>query len=163
MISPRVVTGGGAILHLRCVTKRALSSQGSVQVPPAPAWSVKDLRLDPSFQSSHDKISNDELTVLARRCLIDVSRLCTERRDRLRTDISGVMRCASVLLESKSDISQLADAAIYDTPRGLSKTPIRVACEDSAAATICEEPSITQLKSVRRKMNQSHHFEVRVG
>ena len=161
-----MVTGGGAILHLRCVTKRALSSQGSsgssVQVPPAPAWSIRDLRLDPSFQPSHDKISNEELTVLARRCLIDVSRLCPERKDRLRTDIAGVMRCASVLLESKSDISKLADEAIYDSPRGLSKMPIRDACGDSAA-TICDDESITRTKSVRRRMNQSHHFEVRVG
>ena len=162
MISPRMVTGGGAIRHLRCATKRAWSSQGGVQVPPAPAWSVRDLRLDPSFPSSHDKISNEELTVLARRCLIDVSRLSTERRDRLRTDIAGVMRCASVLLESKSDTSELTDAAIYDSPRGLSKTPVRVACEDTAAR-ICEDQSITRTESVRRKMNRSHHFEVRVG
>lgn len=125
----------------------------AVQVPPPPSWSVRDLRLSPSDNDGDDvgggKISEEELATLARRCLIDIRRLSPERRDNLRIHVAGIMRCASVLLESKEllrrrgeedavggimmmndcdgreKMNQLADEEIYDAPRGLTKMPIR--------------------------------------
>lgn len=107
----------------------------AVQVPPPPSWSVRDLRLSsPTDQDNDDdvsssgKISEDELATLARRCLIDVRQLSSERRDKLRIHVAGIMRCASVLLES-NELSrvrnQLTDEEVYDIPRGLTKMPIR--------------------------------------
>lgn len=123
----------------------------AVQVPPPPSWSVRDLRLSPSDNDNDDggggKISEEELATLARRCLIDVRRLSSERRDNLRIHVAGIMRCASVLLESKEllrrsgedavdgimiyacdgreKMNQLTDEEVYDAPRGLTKMPIR--------------------------------------
>jgi len=107
----------------------------AVQVPPPQSWSVRDLRLSsPTDQDDDDdvsdcgKISEDELATLARRCLIDVRQLSSERRDKLRIHVAGIMRCASVLLES-NELSrvrnQLTDEEVYDVPRGLTKMPIR--------------------------------------
>ena len=112
-----------------------------MQVPPPPSWSVGELRLS-STDDDDDKISEEELATLARRCLIDVRRLSPERRDRLRTHVSGIMRCASVLLDANNlDIddgnnslngddgmqqgNKLTDAEVYDAPRGLKKMPVR--------------------------------------
>ena len=124
----------------------------AVQVPPPPSWSVRDLRLSPSDNDGDDvgggKISEEELATLARRCLIDIRRLSPERRDNLRIHVAGIMRCASVLLESKELFrrrgeedavggimmtacdgrekrNQLSDEEVYDAPRGLAKMPIR--------------------------------------
>lgn len=122
----------------------------AVQVPPPPSWSVRDLRLSHSDNDNDDgggKISEEELATLARRCLIDVRQLSSERRDNLRMHVAGIMRCASVLLESKELLrrtgedavdgiminacdgrektNQLTDEEVYDAPRGLTKMPIR--------------------------------------
>eukprot|EP00986_Skeletonema_menzelii_P007874 scaffold3131_cov187-Skeletonema_menzelii.AAC.9 len=108
----------------------------AIQVPPPPSWSVSELRLNSTDDTNPEKISDEELATLARRCLIDVRRLTPERRDQLRVDIAGIMRCASVLLDSKklgidgdnsdaSPDSSLTDQEIYDDPRGLGRMPLR--------------------------------------
>eukprot|EP00984_Skeletonema_dohrnii_P033306 scaffold29417_cov72-Skeletonema_dohrnii-CCMP3373.AAC.2 len=116
------------------------SSQGippnAIQVPPPPSWSVSELRLSSTDDTKPDKISEEELATLARRCLIDVRRLSPDRRDQLRVDIAGIMRCASAMLDSKklgidgdnNDASfdnTLTDQEVYDDPRGLGRMPLR--------------------------------------
>ena len=106
----------------------------TVQVPPPPSWSISELRLI-SGEDDANQLSEEELVVLARRCLIDVRRLSEERREQLRIDVAGIMRCASVLLDVKdltmdSDCSettsrQLSDVDIYDAHRCLTKIPVR--------------------------------------
>mmetsp|Transcript_24518 Transcript_24518/g.46988 ORF Transcript_24518/g.46988 Transcript_24518/m.46988 type:complete len:233 (-) Transcript_24518:316-1014(-) len=107
------------------------NSPNAIQVPPPPSWSVRELRLAPT-DDDNDKISDEELATLARRCLIDVRRLSPERRDRLQLHVAGIMRCASVLLENKNldddggDVrGDLTEEEIYDAPRGLKKIPVR--------------------------------------
>ena len=143
----------------------------TVQVPPPPSWSVSELRLS---TTEDDKISNEELGTLARRCLIDVRRLSPERRDKLRVHVGGIMKCASVLLDSTdlehvddkndreynlSDI--LTDEKVYDEPRGLSKMPIRndggsdKESDEWTRNDSDESKAIFQNKSVQSKMVKS--------
>ena len=110
----------------------------AIQVPPPPSWSVSELRLNSADDDTkQDKISEEELATLARRCLIDVRRLSPDRRDQLRVDIAGIMRCASVLLDSEKlggsdgdnghvgSNNRLSDQEVYDHPRGLGRMPLR--------------------------------------
>ena len=113
------------------------NAPNAIQVPPPPSWSVSELRLSSTDDTKPDKISEEELATLARRCLIDVRRLSPDRRDQLRVDIAGIMRCASVMLDSKKlgidgdnnvDASldnTLTDQEVYDDPRGLGRMPLR--------------------------------------
>ncbi|KAL7485581.1 hypothetical protein ACHAW6_011172 [Cyclotella cf. meneghiniana] len=147
-----------------------------VLIPPPPSWSVEELRLTASAISSGDEakteqISEEELATLARRCLIDVRRLSPDRRSQLRTDIAGIMRCASVLLDSKlhseGDSSDtLSDTDIYDAPRGQTRIPIRRDENYDHKAIECvikkdrgdyweesdESKALMQSKTVREKM-----------
>ena len=126
-----------------CHQNQKSATTAKVQVPPPPSWSVAELRLTSSTKNEDDKISNHELAILARRCLIDIRRLSPERREKLRTHVCGIMRCASVLLDSRhfdniantdnnneqsssnSTNSSLTDEQIYDAPRGLTQMPTR--------------------------------------
>ena len=149
------------------------SAHHSIPVPPPPTWSISELRLISGEDETEEKLSEEELATLARRCLIDVRRLSPERRDQLRTDVAGIMRCASVLLDVKdldvrcdgSTHDELSGEAIYDAPRGLTKIPIRRderSDEDSGndrsdngARTwgdARESRSVLQSGSVQRKM-----------
>jgi hypothetical protein len=107
-------------------TRSNHTTKAPVLVPPPPSWSVNDLRLT---ASTDDIISKEELATLARRCLIDVRLLSEERRDQLRKDVAGIMRCASVLLDAKmvdgEAANELSDVEVYDAPRGLTKMPLR--------------------------------------
>ena len=144
----------------------------AVQVPPPPSWSVSELRLS---TTEDDKISNEELATLARRCLIDVRRLSPERRDKLRVHVGGIMKCASVLLDSTNYLDHvgdknnrdcnpsdiLTDEKVYDAPRGLSKIPIRNdrgnnnEDGDWTINDSDESKAIFQNKSVQSKMVKS--------
>jgi hypothetical protein len=112
----------------KCNNKHANTPESnSVVVPPPPSWSISELRLI-SGNDDADQLSEEELSTLARRCLIDVRRLSPERREQLRKDVAGIMRCASVLLDVKDmddELKDLSDVDIYDAPRGLTKIPIR--------------------------------------
>lgn len=153
-----------------------------VQVPPLPSWSVKELRLTSSVdEEDNSKISNEELATLARRCLIDIRRLTPERRDKLRVQCGGIMRCASVLLDSRnsdvndihtdnstihninssgSDDKILTDEDIYDTPRGLTKLPIRDDTKNDWKNDSIESKAIFQNKSVQSKMIKTNNGEL---
>jgi hypothetical protein len=152
----------------------------AVQVPPTPSWSVRDLRLTPIDDDDGDddcKISEEELATLARRCLIDVRRLSPERRDELRAHVAGIMRCASVLLKSKTlrvvdeegdsgleGPGDLTDEEVYDAPRGLTKMPIRIERDgevgDWALNDSGESKAILRGDSVRSKMVKSDDDEM---
>ena len=113
---------------------QSIDNSITVEVPPPPSWSISELRLI-SGEDDSNKLSEEELAVLARRCLIDVRRLSAERREQLRTDVAGIMRCASVLLDVKdltldsecteTNSKQPSDVDIYDAPRGLTKILVR--------------------------------------
>ena len=148
------------------------NAPNSIPVPPPPTWSISELRLI-SGEDETDKLSEEELATLARRCLIDVRRLSPERREQLRIDVAGIMRCASVLLDVKdldveydgSTTEALTEEDIYDAPRGLTKIPIRRderidhdsgdAQSDTDAHTWNddgESRAVLQSDSVRKKM-----------
>jgi hypothetical protein len=158
-------------------------ASNAIQVPPPPSWSVSELRLSSTDDAEADKIiSEEELAVLARRCLIDVRRLSPERRDQLRVDIAGIMRCASVLLDSKNlsidadgdgdnnnASNTLTDQEIYDNPRGLGRMPVRRntdskhVLDDWRIKGSKESKAILDMKSVKTKMvikDNERFFEV---
>ena len=170
--------------HFICTTPichQKHSTTNKVQVPPPPSWSVKELRLTSTVgEEDNSKISNEELATLARRCLIDIRRLTPERRDKLRVQCGGIMRCASVLLDSRnsdvndihtdnstihninssgSDDKILTDEDIYDTPRGLTKLPIRDDTKNDWMNDSNESKAIFQNKSVKSKMIQTNDGE----
>ena len=142
----------------------------AIQVPPPPSWSVSELRLRSNDDTEADKIiSEEELAVLARRCLIDVRRLSPERRDQLRVDIAGIMRCASVLLDAKNIDGDLTGQEIYDNPRGLGRMPVRRntdskhVLDDWRTKGSKESKAILNMKSVKTKMvtkDNERFFEV---
>lgn len=142
----------------------------AIQVPPPPSWSVSELRLSSTDDTEADKIISEvELAVLARRCLIDVRRLSPERRDQLRVDIAGIMRCASVLLDAKNIDGDLTDQEIYDNPRGLGRMPVRRnmgskhVLDDWRIKGSKESKAILNMKSVKTKMvtkDNERFFEV---
>jgi len=128
---------------------------------------VKELRLT---SDEDDKISNEELAALARRCLIDVRRLSPERRDRLRVHVAGIMRCASVLLDARNaDVenggNDLTDEDVYDAPRALGKIPVRTdddirddgseKDDEWQSNDASESRAVMQSENVRSKMVQS--------
>eukprot|EP00985_Skeletonema_marinoi_P006195 scaffold2690_cov168-Skeletonema_marinoi.AAC.1 len=152
----------------------------AIQVPPPPSWSVSELRLSSTDDTKPDKISEEELATLARRCLIDVRRLSPDRRDQLRVDIAGIMRCASVMLDSKklgidgdnNDASldnTLTDQEVYDDPRGLGRMPLRRNSLDNEQRDEWklngsqESKAIMKMNSVKAKMvvdNDEGYFSV---
>ena len=151
-------------------TATALNPPNSIQVPPEPSWSVNELRL--TSNNEDDKISEQELATLARRCLIDIRRLSPERREKLQIHVGGIMRCASVLLDSRHlDIENnnnqdedggddLSDEEVYDAPRGLKKIPIRRESDvdgedDWSLRGSGESQAVMQSKSVLSKMIKS--------
>ena len=110
--------------HASCSNSNSLPHKHPevAQIPPPPSWSTVELRLS-SHTDEIDKISNQELAILSRRCLIDVRRLSLESRDRLRIHVAAIMRCASVLCNANRLGSN--NENIYDAPRGLSRVPVR--------------------------------------
>ncbi|KAL7468792.1 hypothetical protein ACHAXS_009025 [Conticribra weissflogii] len=138
----------------------ATASKDPVLVPPPTSWSVRDLRLTSSTaDGTPQTISEEELDTLARRCLIDVRRLSSGRRDRLRKDIAGIMRCASVLLDATSlhnhENNKMTDVDIYDAPRGLGKLPIRRDDDgngDDWVRDSGESRAVMKGESVKRKL-----------
>lgn len=85
------------------------SSDGAPVRIPEPTWSIADLRLTSSSSSdarAEDRgergVTDAELEILARRCLIDVSRLPPLNRESLRESLADIMRCVSVLVSDKA-------------------------------------------------------------
>jgi hypothetical protein len=92
--------------------------------------------------------------------------------------VGGIMRCASVLLESRhlnstkdgrdvdDDVCQsngLTDEEVYDSPRGLTKMPIRSENEDDNDWKMYdskETKAIMQNRSVRSKMIKSDNGDL---
>ena len=175
--------------HFICTTtptchQNHSTTNNKVPVPPPPSWSVKELRLTSTVdEEDNSKISNEELAALARRCLIDIRRLTPERRDKLRVQCGGIMRCASVLLDSRNlDVNDIhtdnssiqndninssgsddkiltTDEDVYDTPRGLTKIPIRDDTKNDWKNDSIESKAIFQNKSVQSKMIQTNDGE----
>ena len=174
IILPRKRTSNACWLSSSTSSSRDCNSSdapNAIQVPPPPSWSVSELRLSSTDDTKPDKISEEELAVLARRCLIDVRHLSAERRDQLRVDVAGIMRCASVLLDSKNlgidgDMNNpdgaLTDQEIYDNPRGLGRMPVR-RNSDWQLKGSKESKAIMNMKSVKTKMvikDDEKFFEV---
>lgn len=92
---------------------------------PAPTWSVEELNLHSSKNSSINVIQDEELNLLSQRCLIDLNQFSDEERQDLKTDLGKMMKCISLVCES--DMKELSEEEIYDVPRGFDERncPVR--------------------------------------
>jgi Asp-tRNA(Asn)/Glu-tRNA(Gln) amidotransferase C subunit len=89
---------------------------------PAPTWSLKDLNLT----ALTEPVSEEELQTLAKRALIDVSRI--EDTQGLRQDLANMMH---YLEQVKSiDLPDMTAEEIYDAPRNLTAAPVRTSTDD---------------------------------
>jgi hypothetical protein len=104
------------------VASRFSSSEGPSDDIPEPTWSIKDLQLS----SSKDPVSIEELERLARKSLLDVSKL--QDPYSLRKDLANMLHC----LEQVRDVNlpDLSDAEVYDVPRGVTSAPLRNSRDD---------------------------------
>lgn len=92
---------------------------------PAPTWSVEELNLNSSKNSSINVIQDDELNLLSQRCLIDLDQFSDEERQDLKNELGKMMKCISLVCET--DTKELSEKEIYDVPRGFDKRycPVR--------------------------------------
>ena len=81
---------------------------------PKPTWSINELNLQ--SKSDRPTITDDELDVLAHRCLIDVKNLSDEKRMKLKLELGNIMRCISLVCES--NLPERSEEEKYDLPRG---------------------------------------------
>ena len=91
---------------------------------PQPTWSLKDLKLTAKDQDNEQEginITDEELKILSRRCLINVDHFSPEKRKQLKADLANIMTCTSLLcnlnLEKFGDDLLKEDETIYDSPR----------------------------------------------
>ncbi|GFH45164.1 hypothetical protein CTEN210_01638 [Chaetoceros tenuissimus] len=109
-------------------SRRSLASKIRVRCfsrIPAPTWSVEELNLNSSKNSSINVIQDDELNLLSQRCLIDLNHFSDEERQDLKNDLGKMMKCISLVCET--DTKELSEEEIYDVPRGFDETycPVR--------------------------------------
>jgi Asp-tRNA(Asn)/Glu-tRNA(Gln) amidotransferase C subunit len=84
---------------------------------PSPTWSLKDLNLT----ASTEPVSEEELQTLAKRALIDVTRI--EDTQGLRQDLANMMHYLEQV--QSVDLPDMTTEEIYDAPRNLTAAPVR--------------------------------------
>jgi hypothetical protein len=89
----------------------------SYKLPP-PTWSLKDLNLT----SDGPPLSEEELHVLAKRALIDVSNM--KDTESLRRDLANMLHCLKQVHSVEVEDEALSDEDIYDAPRNLTGAPV---------------------------------------
>jgi len=101
-------------------------------VPP-PTWSMNDLHLEATPGQEQPTIRDDELDILAQRCLIDVQQLSEQERNELKIGVGKIMKCISLVCETDigSDADSLTEEEMYDSPRGFHKISCPVRSERS--------------------------------
>ena len=88
---------------------------------PKPTWSLKDLKLTPKDRDEGINVTDEELKILSRRCLINVDHFSPEKRKQLKADLANIMTCTSLLcnldLKKFGDNLLKEEENIYDSPR----------------------------------------------
>ena len=94
---------------------------------------MTDLHLDEAKRTGQEQptIPDEELDILAQRCMIDVQQLSEQERSELRVEVGKIMKCislvcdANIAIESSSSSSSssvsssfLTEEEMYDSPRG---------------------------------------------
>ena len=87
------------------------------QVPP-PTWSMNDLHLEATKHTAGEipTIQDEELDILAQRCLLDVQRLSEQERTELKVELGKIMQCISLVCETNG--ASVTEVEMYDLPRG---------------------------------------------
>ena len=80
---------------------------------PAPTWSVEELNLNSSKNSSINVIQDDELNLLSQRCLIDLDQFSDEERQDLKNELGKMMKCISLVCETDTKFQELAKSATF--------------------------------------------------
>jgi hypothetical protein len=105
----------------RTIASQSFSTDKETLIPP-PTWSLQDLELS----SSKEPVSMQELERLARKSLLDVSKL--EDTDALRRDLSNMLHCLEQVRDT--ELPDLTDEEIYDVPRGVTAALLRNSSTD---------------------------------
>ena len=113
---------------IRCSKRDIGVSRRNESSLPPPTWSLRQLQLSSSSTATTTtpSISDQELNVLARRCLIDIK---DEEREELKKNLNNILHCTSLVCTvEKDDTVILNEEDFYDVPRGLgskSSCPVR--------------------------------------
>lgn len=110
----------------KSVARRLFSSSEKEDLIPEPTWSLQDLELS---SSTGEPVSMQELERLARKSLLDVSKL--KDTDALRRDLANMLHCLEQVREV--NLPNLSDEDVYDVPRGVTAAPLRSATTDAFA------------------------------
>ena len=122
---------------------------------PEPTWSLKDLELS----SSKEPVSMQELERLARKSLLDVSKL--KDPDALRRDLSNMLHCLEQVRDT--ELPDLTDEQVYDIPRGVKAAPLRNSSKDGFKEEEKEEAKQvweTLLKPKTKQRGAHSYFSV---
>jgi hypothetical protein len=114
--------------------KDSLSSLSTQFVFPQATWSVESLQL----HKNHNPISYNELTVLAKRAVIDINTLESKQCIQLQQDVGNMLHMIEQVMisdikeENNTGMSilqqqkdTLTTSDLYDTPRGVHAVPLR--------------------------------------
>lgn len=99
---------------------------------PSPTWSITELSLTNGDNGDNSdkltcRISDEELQKLSNRCLIDISTMDENERNKLKSELGNMMRCISLVSSYESDEPKIInqeelEEVMYDVPRGFSST-----------------------------------------
>lgn len=105
--------------------EKKIPSEPRFSAIPSPTWSIASLELD----KQHEPISEKELSVLAKRALIELpSDESSSKKldtDQLRQDLGNMLHMIRQVQDFTADNVELTDEDIYDRPRGVHSTPVR--------------------------------------
>ena len=85
---------------------------------------MNDLRLEATTKHtaaeeiSSISIQDDELDILAQRCLLDVQQLSEQERTELKIELGKIMQCISLVCETETNVASVTEEEMYDLPRG---------------------------------------------
>jgi len=150
--------------HKQIESKYYVSSfRNYVSKLPPPTWSLHELTLLENRENeesvlrrgetklpSSESITEEELNLLSRRCLIDITSLCDHERNKLKIELQNIMRCVTLVtsfesptkntIPSYNDDNELKEEMMYDIPRGFSSTtrscPVRL---DDVDVHLCDD------------------------
>lgn len=116
---------------------------------PSPTWSIKDLNLTRNNENDESNIiSDEELSILSKRCLIDTASMDETERHRLKVELGNMMRCISMVTTFEFDgglDKEALEELMYDVPRGFSsKRSCPVRMDDTVDVNSWEEKGIME-------------------
>ncbi len=156
-----LLTRRQSVFHKPRLLFSSRSKSSSNGIIPEPTWSLKELALSPKNNKRGSKkqlITDDELEILSKRCLIDISNMKDKEREELRTELENMMQCISMVTsyqpKKSSSLTQnreLKEALMYDVPRGLNSKqsfPTRNDNKDKDALSWRDEGPMDEMKSI---------------